>query len=943
MQALISRLPKRSRLMLLWRLGCVLLLPAAVGGSVFAANSNWLPNVSGSYLWHDNANWDNLIPVNTGGVVGTLHRNGQTHDIDLSGASVILDASRVKFNGGHWTINDTGGGASFNADFLDVSNATNSFHMNVPLNVGTLFTRMNPNRPVNINSAFTILTAIDKGAPGSQGRETLNINASPVGAIPLFKHNNWITNFNAAGAITQLDFISGHSTNTFNANAPLAIGTLNMTMTPNRLDPQTFNVNSTGVTVGTLNWQYGVWKASVDGGLTPLGATPTVLPNTVLNVAAQQSVWPGSTTISTDGALVGDVRGAVFSGLGQNVTFQPDAILGVTNGTEPTRAEVGGATLLRAVTSFADNNTVWTAGDTGSNIYRGLAMGAPLGSGGVIRGEFRANAGSGDLEAKVISPVSFTHNVFPKWIGDGVSHTANIEFSPTGSLAFTKGFNTNVASWSAADQADAITTFNLFRQPGNENTTILSIGFNGQAPKIPLGQTVNVSGGRVIIEGLTSGGSSTGKFLGRLNITNGIIAVPNRADTFVPDSGVLGLGDGAVLHYFRDVNANLRGKFEGLAGGRLDLFGDTQVYFELDRNTSTIHLDYGVNPVFEQIILNSDVLFGGDRTAHIDDNDLAISDGKYIIGVSNRNQTVDAVSGQKITGANPGATIGIANISTVRTFTVDMDVDVAGGTLNIGSDDPLTSPNRADGNRFLTGVPGGRVVLARNVTADTVQVQSGIAQFQQDLNVPNLSISAGATLTMDAGRTATVSGAFGGSGLYNGGDGVVVTGLGSLNPGDGIGVITGNSLVLQNEAAYNWEIMSPTGAAGTEWDLSVSNLLDVQGELNFNIIELGLSEQIEEADTFVVGVADTINNFDPDNVVFSVLPDQYSWNLDAASLIQQAGTGPFAGRQVLLLSGLTAQLQGAAVPEPAGIALWLLIGLLLSATGASRLRQIVCR
>jgi len=140
-----------------------------------AANNNWVPQVDGTYLWADAANWDPNIPTDDGGQVAYLEAGGKTITVDLDGNDVNLGSSKVRVHHGNWifddlTTVDMASKARLTVDNLYADNCSGNPIYNIRITANQMTTDHNPNQVVTLNAPFTI-GHIKKGWPGSQGRE----------------------------------------------------------------------------------------------------------------------------------------------------------------------------------------------------------------------------------------------------------------------------------------------------------------------------------------------------------------------------------------------------------------------------------------------------------------------------------------------------------------------------------------------------------------------------------------------------------------------------------------------------------------------------------------------------------------------------------------------------------------------------------------------------
>ena len=876
-----------------------------VGTPAQATDKTWLPTAAGTYLWADANNWDpnlGLPPTDDGGRVANITPGGSAAIIiDLDGNAVNLAASRVELRYGNITIDDLTQvdpalKARLTANDIYTNNASGTHTYNVPITASIFRTRLNPNQLVTLNAPFTI-TTIDKGWPGSQGRETLNINASPEVPITTFLHNNWITNFNAPGEITTLNFITGHSTNSFNANAELTIGTLNMTYSSGRNDVQTFNANAK-VNIGTFNMQYGIYSANDPNGM-PLG-TYSIPAGTTMKVTAAQNAWPTLLTVSGGAALFGDITGAVFSGGGKNTDVTDDTVLGVTAGTPPTRAELGGAILLQGLGDLTSGP--YLVGDDGdpNTIFKGFAIGGWT-AGTSINTEISAKPGTGDLYG-FIAAANIVNTAGAIYQAD--SKTATFKFSPGGYLNLSASFNQNVVD--DANYPNKITTFNLVRDPGGENATILNFG--NAAGKILDGQTVHAEGGKVItVQNLTGGG-----LLGALEVKNAILALPTD-DFSAADTGTLSFSGRTAIELPNGDAMTARALvFEALED-RLT-YSDHPTMLFSDRNGGPWIYDFDLAPGGSSpwlALFLADVDYGSNHYHPVDigSQGLLIGDGKFLNSDGTTNSTGAYVGqdtgggvGKILPGQAGPITMGFAAMS--KNLSIQMDVVAPNATLQIGTTDPDRLLKTSSGN-FETAIPTNRVTFAQAVSAAAVNVRSGSVQFAQDLTIAKIDIGAGTQLIMAGGKLATVTDTLSGTGKWSGGLGVAVAGGATVAPGASIGVLNdgGGDLIMADGAIYEWEIADATGVAGTGWDLIAGTNITFEGDLTFKVLDAGLAGDLDGSESFIV--ADVTGTID-DTLLGTITFDLPGWSGGSLAIVEDTLDGGYD----LVLSGLLTSLIG---------------------------------
>ena len=191
-----------------------------------------------------------------------------------------------------------------------------------------------------------------------------------------------------------------------------------------------------------------------------------------------------------------------------------------------------------------------------------------------------------------------------------------------------------------------------------------------------------------------------------------------------------------------------------------------------------------------------------------------------------------------------------------------------------------------------------------------------------NLNTPYVAGTSGAEIT--TGSEVIVSGTLGGAGAWGGGGTLTVTE--AVAPGASIDTITGSNLAIATGGTYELEIADPDSIPGTGWDLIDVDDLTFDGAWNLDIIDFGLTRDIDPSEQFVIAMMDT-TDFDPANASITTPLD---WFVGPNPLFLDND-----GNLVLTNVSNIAQT-GAAVPEPASIAIWSILGICLAGYGYRR-------
>ena len=591
---------------------------------------------------------------------------------------------------------------------------------------------------------------------------------------------------------------------------------------------------SSAITVSNMNWTGGSYFANASSALASLGSSVTVPTNSALSIGVAQSSLPAMTTVSAYGSLAGNMTGAIYSGVGKNVTLNENAVFGGT-GVVPTRTDIGGAKLYMGIANGSTGGPYVVGDDGSTSIYKGFAFGNAWTTSATFNKQLTAVGG--DL-AGYISYVGLNNDTGNIWMGDGTSHTANVKFSPTGYLNLKQSFNVGQSG------ANLITTFNLTRDAGGAETANI-LAFSAATGKILAGQTVNVSKGSIgTTQNLCNGG-----LLGTLTLSNGVFAQPTNPFTTL-DTGKLHFGDRAVVTL--TATANL---------GYLEALGDEDVTCSdrpialLPANT-TINLNLGANQVLAKVLSSSDVVWNGYHGVTFS-SDLPLGHARFAYNCWDRTDgprtVVPSVGTEKITyaaNAPAGETPWIGFAATAQSLTIGMVVDAPAAIIQCGTDDPtrLVRPGA------FTGVTANNTVTFTNtVTAAGIRILSGTAAFTQNLSTPTLQIGAGAILDANS-KIFTISGTVSGGGTAQECTNLTFS---TVAPGvtNGCGNLTwstANSFKMPANATYEWG-MAATNTAGVTYDLiTATNKAIFGGVWTLKLVNNGFTNVLDGTEVFKI-------------------------------------------------------------------------------------------
>ncbi len=302
-------------------------------------------------------------------------------------------------------------------------------------------------------------------------------------------------------------------------------------------------------------------------------------------------------------------------------------------------------------------------------------------------------------------------------------------------------------------------------------------------------------------------------------------------------------------------------------------------------NTFTGQVTVGANGV---LMVNSDGALGDSSNSIVlnSGNSLSISNSLLVAtdsfstnrsitlqGGANNSNVISAVDGETLTlGGQISGTTGIIfnggnlqqNFSAEGTILLNNqnsygETAVLGGTVRLGVDNALPAGERLqlNGNLDLNGmdqtvsyVSGGSTVGSNpqaevSVTSGSELTLSG-GDFETELygtkidGSGSIRVTGGTTdftpfpTSTFSGTVEVTGGKLVGSGLIanppvvsNDLD-VVISGSGTINPGESPGTFSADTVTWGPGGTYQWEIADATGSAGSEWDLlDIDTLLEI--------------------------------------------------------------------------------------------------------------------
>ncbi len=874
----------------------VVLATFAFATAVQAEDVNWLNTVpSGAQSWFTAINWDTLlVPVDTQSVNTEVGNITWNFDLNNGGAGVNLPNSDIRF--GRGSLEDTVGGDDFLIANKIAFNGAGGASMivNVPV-TANLYTTNRHGAKFNAVSNITEYQITG----GHQDHTTWNV--SPSNIITLINH--------AGGGSNDMNVNADLSVQTYrqaangytgrNLTHILRVGTGATFTILTDWDYVRGNIENNGTIVApagsgpSLLQQGNWWKAGADGSI-PVEPI-TIESTSMMQInATQTGTWnvTNRITIESGGILAGDMTNANFdptAGAAQNVAIHTDAIYAPTAGDTLTQAMIiGGGQVWRGATELNTNDDV--AEYTIGGAYKGVAIGSFTlnWNNGRIRGTLRAN-GSGDLALRFYQSKTGDNTLTMQ--GNAGSTTANIEavggrlqWSRVNASAFAanEAYKTANPGWVEADLPNPylITTYNCFGQAGNENAEVVSIRRGWGDQSLRSDETIKVSKGKAYMQMSQAGWLAN--FAGTLEVNDGGGVRLDGTQPATNAGMVLNLNSGSAI-FFEDKN------YSALDAITVNIEASPAVTpILLYRNLEATPLE-GDAPNFWKILRASNIAHTGDYERAVIGEGLVVADGKYVMGVGDKNQSLGVEKGTATNttyfGIDAGATsMGVA-AHTGRTFTIKVDTSAGGATLMVGNDQPMTGLAGYNGNfKRSTGPWDGTVRFMNPITADAIDIKAGTMRTV-DQTVANLNIGAGAALQVDSGNKVTVTGALTGNGSWSGA--VVVDSGGTIAPGASVGTLTGGDL----EIAAGGSMTIGIGDAGNDL-IDVSGLVALSGAWTLNVVDessgidpTGMSFEIINYGTIDVltGVSFASGDFD---VSSAILTD------DTAGAVSLSGLAP---------------------------------------------------
>ena len=283
--------------------------------------------------------------------------------------------------------------------------------------------------------------------------------------------------------------------------------------------------------------------------------------------------------------------------------------------------------------------------------------------------------------------------------------------------------------------------------------------------------------------------------------------------------------------------------------------------------TGTVNVSGGTFETTAANILgdSASVSISGTGTYSLGGNDTV---GSFSIGggsLSTGNSSKLTATTYALNGGTVGANLGAGDATsssgtTALNGTLDGNLTVSGGTVNLGSSDRIANTSAVAISSGTLGLganndtvaslalTGGSLTGSGTLTASTYSVSSGTINANlgagaltksgagtvtisdtKTAGVTSSSIEAGKLVvdgTLSGTTTVATAGTIGGNGSVSA---LTIASGGTLAPGNSPGTLTASSATWSNGGSYDWEIFSLADVPGSSWDL-----LDVAGALDLN-------------------------------------------------------------------------------------------------------------
>jgi len=601
-----------------------------------------------------------------------------------------------------------------------------------------------------------------------------------------------------------------------------------------------FNDTLTSANGGSITSNNGTRVSTVTAGasdtLSGLGDTLNVDAGGILDLAvAQTGATPygtGSISVNAYGLLVGDTGTSTW-GPGNHLDVKNDGILATTAGSTPTTGDIGVAVAWQGVTSAG----TWTAGNDGSSIFKGLAVGGFNDS--LSSTTLEAPASAGNVEILVLPGLGTS--------GQSVD-IVSLDGTGIANLHCLGNFRSNGGTFNPNDLADAVTTFNFIGED-LATTQILDLYNNFT---LDSDQTLNVSGnGWAELDPDNMEGSLT--FSGNTQLEAGTTAFPPIATN--PNT-MLTFNDLSSLA----IESNEIALLEDLTPAQIATSGTPILTLRTSgsNNAGTITPQFNINATdtpnligfMKQCDIN--VQGGNNNYADLQGEGIIVGDGKYLVGYSDSNKGIYLRADAFDAGLNPHGPATISGVSGAATMGIacnsdDFDdylgiiipVDANGAKLMLNNDQVMTTAKSE--NRRSTEAPNNKILLQGPITnTPEIDVRNGAIDFD-----PGVSVPPGVTLTVQSGATANLNTAVTVGTISGNGEVINANNLtfNTVAPGSSVGALNLGTFTMPNGATYDCEISGNGGgfpSAGTDNDAIGGATVTFDTAWTLNLVNTGL-------------------------------------------------------------------------------------------------------
>ncbi len=496
-------------------------------------------------------------------------------------------------------------------------------------------------------------------------------------------------------------------------------------------------------------------------GSTPFGsqASVEVMQGGALRFGVDQTLSSAPVHVDADGALGGDLIGAIYSGPHQNITLDPDAIFFNVDGPLPVLGvDVASPIYLMGITDSAQNVNLSQPG----SIFHGVAFGLYYTPGGAFSGSVtEVSPGAG---------IPVYNNTFSQVLDGATFNTTNtttgVTFTGPGEIVLVSPTKGTARVFTATGDPQ-----------GSTGSTIFEID---NSHTLPSGRTLNVSNGALYVQQPDAVDNGA-----VVNIGNGGAFQPGDPNNAIsPTSGTYNIAAGGAVYLTHSLDRLDQGATFNFAPRSAVVFSPDAGFGTVDTGTPS------------WIPPTADIVVEGD----LNDSSAIVLGDESRITTSSSNTSAGSVLAPQISAA-PGASHVLLTAATGSTLNVNTHLSLAGVDLQIGDATVVTGFSSGTQRRFIQQT--GTVFLgpttdgSGNPLTDTVRdltVDAGVLNAFTNLSMRNFFYNS----TNSSLLTGALS--FSGSISVNAGQVIIANfSNGTIAYGPGSSVTVNNGTLNYNE------------------------------------------------------------------------------------------------------------------------------------------------